>query len=57
MKTPNNYALLQDLLPVLDKHGIDIEGVQVVRRPARLLARRGEPSHVQVVVDGRLKEA
>jgi hypothetical protein len=55
MKTPNNYALLQDLLPVLDKHGIDIEGVQVVRRPARLLARRGEPSHVQVVVDGRLK--
>jgi hypothetical protein len=53
----NNYALLQDLLPVLQKHGIDIDGVHVTQPRKKLLARREDQAHVQVVVHGRVRGA
>ena len=49
----NNYALLQDLLPVLAKHGLDVQAVRVQPR-RRLLQRRGELDVVQVLVDARV---
>lgn len=55
MKTPNNYALLQELLPVLHKHDIDIDGVHVVPVRRRFLGDDGE-HHVEIVIEGRLRK-
>jgi hypothetical protein len=55
MKT-NNYSLLQDLLPVLHKHGIDIEGVSILPRRRRFTDPKDAPDRVEVVVDGLVRE-
>jgi len=49
----NNYALWQDLLPVLQKHGVQVDGVRVEKRRARFLAPANEVGPMRIVIDCR----
>lgn len=51
----NDYALWQDLLPILEKHGLVEPDVRVRRMPPRMMERRGAGQRVELVVRGRLR--
>lgn len=51
----NSYALLQDILHVLDKHGLDVDDVHTREVKPSILAPRGAKPRVVVEVRGSLR--